>query len=88
MTFAVYRSRFVLLVIACAVYNMRFQNINGLLQDEVYTDGEIKRLREVQEILEKENIRLEAENFELRLELERSNVNTPRYQEKIQHLEK
>ncbi|XP_008211366.1 centrosomal protein cep290 [Nasonia vitripennis] len=57
-------------------------------EDEVYTDEEIKRLREVQEILEKENIRLEAENFELRLELERANVNTPRYQEKIQHLEK
>lgn len=71
------------------IFDFKMFSANVLdLQDEVYTDGEIKRLKEIQEILEKENIRLEAENFELRLEFERASVNTPRYQEKIQHLEK
>lgn len=45
-------------------------------------------MKEIQELLEKENLRLEAENFELRLEIERANVNLPRCEEKIQHLEK
>ncbi|KAJ8673333.1 hypothetical protein QAD02_004595 [Eretmocerus hayati] len=56
--------------------------------DDDYGNDEARRLQNVIEILEKENLRLEAENFELRLELERANVNVPRYQDKIQHLEK
>lgn len=49
-------------------------------------NADFKRFKDINEILEKENIKLETENFELRLELERANV--PRYQEKIEHLEK
>ena len=59
-----------------------------MFQDGDFLKSELKRLTDMQEILEKENLKLEAENFELRLELERVNVNLPRYQEKIQHLEK
>lgn len=40
------------------------------------------------DILEKMNLRLESENFELRLELERANSDTPRLREKVDHLEK
>lgn len=34
------------------------------------------------------NLTLEAENFELRLELEKANAETPRLREKVDHLEK
>ncbi|XP_011504729.1 PREDICTED: centrosomal protein of 290 kDa-like [Ceratosolen solmsi marchali] len=58
------------------------------IEVEEYSNNELKRLSDVDEVLEKENLRLEAENFELNLELERANLNLPRYQDKIQHLEK
>ena len=40
------------------------------------------------DILEKMNLALEAENFELRLELEKASAETPRLREKVEHLEK
>lgn len=40
------------------------------------------------DILEKMNLKLESENFELHLELEKTKSDTPRLREKIQHLEK
>lgn len=40
------------------------------------------------DILEKMNLKLESENFELRLELERMNSDTPGLREKVEHLEK
>lgn len=40
------------------------------------------------DILEKMNLKLESENFELRLELERANSDTPGLREKVEHLEK
>lgn len=40
------------------------------------------------DILEKMNLALEAENFELRLKLEKANAETPRLREKVEHLEK
>lgn len=40
------------------------------------------------DILEKMNLSLEAENFELRLELEKAKADAPRFREKIEHLEK
>ncbi|KAL7306503.1 hypothetical protein TKK_0001202 [Trichogramma kaykai] len=57
-------------------------------EDNDFIKTELKTLIETQEILEKENLKLETDNFELRLELERAHVNMPRYEEKIQHLEK
>ena len=38
--------------------------------------------------LQKTNLRLEAENVELRLDLEKSKSDVPRLQEQIRHLEK
>lgn len=40
------------------------------------------------DVLEKMNLKLESENFELRLELERTNSDTPGLREKVEHLEK
>lgn len=40
------------------------------------------------DVLEKMNLKLESENFELRLELERANSDTPGLREKVEHLEK
>lgn len=40
------------------------------------------------DILEKMNLKLEAENFELRIELEKANADMPRLREKVEHLEK
>lgn len=56
------------------------------MQDDDFS--EVRKLRNLYDILEKENIRLETENFELRLELEKATNTLPRYREKIQHLEK
>lgn len=39
-------------------------------------------------MLEKENLRLETENFQLRIEVEKLNLDTPGLREKIEHLEK
>lgn len=38
--------------------------------------------------LEKMNLRLESENFELRLELQKVNSDTPGLREKVEHMEK
>lgn len=40
------------------------------------------------DILEKINLKLESENFELRLELETVNSDIPGLREKIEHMEK
>lgn len=40
------------------------------------------------DILEKMNLAMESENFELKLELEKANADTPRLREKVEHLEK
>lgn len=40
------------------------------------------------DVLEKMNIKLESENFEMRLQLERANSDTPGLREKVEHLEK
>lgn len=50
--------------------------------------SQLEKLEMTKDILEKMNLKLESENFELRLELERANSDTPRLREKVDHLEK
>lgn len=49
---------------------------------------QLEKLQCTKDMLEKKNLRLESENFELRLELEKVNLDTPRLREKVTHLEK
>ncbi|XP_034174302.2 centrosomal protein 290kDa [Osmia lignaria lignaria] len=57
-------------------------------QGNVSVVNQLEKLEMTKEILEKMNLTLEAENFELRLELEKVNAETPRLREKVDHLEK
>lgn len=50
--------------------------------------SQLEKLETTKDILEKMNLKLEAENFELRIELEKANADTPRLREKVEHLEK
>lgn len=49
---------------------------------------QLEKLEAAKSTLEKSNIRLESENFELRMEIEKRNLNSPRLREKVEHLEK
>ncbi|XP_076389728.1 centrosomal protein 290kDa [Megachile rotundata] len=57
-------------------------------QGNAYVVSQLEKLEMTKDILEKMNLTLEAENFELRLELEKANADTPRLREKVDHLEK
>ncbi|CAK9795503.1 Centrosomal protein of 290 kDa [Anthophora quadrimaculata] len=57
-------------------------------QGNSYVVSQLEKLEMTKDILEKLNLALEAENFELRLELEKAIADTPRLREKVQHLEK
>lgn len=48
----------------------------------------LKKLEMAKDSLEKRNLKLESENFELRLEIEKANADTPRLREKVEHLER
>ncbi|XP_015431660.1 PREDICTED: centrosomal protein of 290 kDa [Dufourea novaeangliae] len=50
--------------------------------------AQLEKLEMTKDILEKMNLTLESENFELRLEIERANADAPRLREKVEHLEK
>ncbi|KAG7212966.1 hypothetical protein KM043_002306 [Ampulex compressa] len=50
--------------------------------------NQLEKLEMTKDILEKMNLKLESENFELRLEMEKANSETPRLREKVEHLEK
>lgn len=50
--------------------------------------AELERLSSTVSNLQKSNLRLEAENLELRLDLEKAGNDTPYLKEQIQHLEK
>jgi len=59
-----------------------------LLQGNTSVISQLEKLEMTKDILEKMNLKLESENFELRLELERANSDSPRLREKVEHLEK
>jgi len=61
---------------------------NAILQGNTNVISQLEKLEMTKDILEKMNLKLESENFELRLELERANSDSPGLREKVEHLEK
>ncbi|KAG5345889.1 CE290 protein, partial [Acromyrmex heyeri] len=61
---------------------------NAILQGNTNVISQLEKLEMTKDVLEKMNLKLESENFELRLELERANSDTPGLREKVEHLEK
>lgn len=57
-------------------------------QGSVEVTAELERLNSQISTLQKTNLRLEAENLELRLDLEKAGTDTPYLKEQIQHLER
>ncbi|CAL7934044.1 unnamed protein product [Xylocopa violacea] len=66
----------------------RIAALETVSQGNSHVVEQLEKLEMTKEILEKMNLALEAENFELRLELEKANADTPRLREKVEHLEK
>ncbi|XP_076766849.1 centrosomal protein 290kDa [Xylocopa sonorina] len=66
----------------------RIAALETVSQGNGHVVEQLEKLEMTKEILEKMNLALEAENFELRLELEKANADTPRLREKVEHLEK
>lgn len=62
--------------------------LDAILQGNTCVISQLEKLETTKDILEKMNLKLESENFELRLELEKANSETPRLREKVEHLEK
>lgn len=61
---------------------------DAILQGNTCVVSQLEKLEMTKDILEKMNLKLEGENFDLRLQLEKANSDTPRLREKIEHLEK
>ncbi|XP_014487616.1 PREDICTED: centrosomal protein of 290 kDa-like [Dinoponera quadriceps] len=59
--------------------------LNDISQGNV--TSQLEKLEMTKDILEMMNLKLESENLELRLALERTNSDTPRLREKVNHLE-
>lgn len=57
-------------------------------QGNEYVVEKLQKLETTRDILERANLKLESENFELRLEIEKANADTPRLREKVEHLER
>ncbi|CAD1480387.1 unnamed protein product, partial [Heterotrigona itama] len=66
----------------------RIAALETVSQGNGYVVSQLEKLEMTKDILEKMNLALEAENFELRLELEKAIADTPRLREKVEHLEK
>jgi len=59
---------------------------NAILQGNTNVISQLEKLEMTKDVLEKMNLKLESENFELRLELERANSDSPGLREKVEHL--
>ncbi|XP_011868015.1 PREDICTED: centrosomal protein of 290 kDa isoform X2 [Vollenhovia emeryi] len=62
--------------------------LEAVSQGNTCVINQLEKLEMTKDVLEKMNLKLESENFELRLELEKSNSDAPGLREKIEHLEK
>ncbi|KAK2587709.1 hypothetical protein KPH14_003822 [Odynerus spinipes] len=63
-------------------------SLESVAKGNEYVIEKLQKLETAKDLLEKVNLKLESENFELRLEIEKANAETPRLREKIEHLEK
>ncbi|XP_066583263.1 centrosomal protein of 290 kDa-like isoform X2 [Prorops nasuta] len=66
----------------------RIAALEAVAQGNVYMVTKLEQLEARKDFLEKANLRLEAENFEMRLEVEKAKLDTPALREKVEHLEK
>ncbi|XP_014482721.1 PREDICTED: uncharacterized protein LOC106748570 isoform X2 [Dinoponera quadriceps] len=62
--------------------------LEAVSQGSVCVTSQLEKLEMTKDIVEMMNLKLESETFELRLALERTNSDTPRLREKVDHLEK
>ncbi|XP_018356859.1 PREDICTED: centrosomal protein of 290 kDa-like [Trachymyrmex septentrionalis] len=62
--------------------------LEAVSQGNTNVISQLEKLEMTKDVLEKMNLKLESENFELRLELERANSDSPGLREKVEHLEK
>ncbi|KAL0133342.1 hypothetical protein PUN28_000825 [Cardiocondyla obscurior] len=62
--------------------------LKAVSQGNTCVINQLEKLEMTKDVLEKMNLKLESDNFELRLELEKANSDAPGLREKIEHLEK
>ncbi|XP_015607794.1 centrosomal protein of 290 kDa isoform X2 [Cephus cinctus] len=62
--------------------------LEAVTQGNAYVIDQLEKLETAKDILEKSNLKLESENLELRLQIEKANLDTPSLREKVEHLEK
>ncbi|XP_020710825.2 centrosomal protein of 290 kDa isoform X2 [Athalia rosae] len=62
--------------------------LENVTKGNEYVVDQLERLEATKDVLEKNNLKLESENLELRLEIEKFILDTPRLREKVEHLEK
>ncbi|XP_035723608.1 centrosomal protein of 290 kDa-like isoform X1 [Vespa mandarinia] len=63
-------------------------SLEAVTKGNEYVVEKLQKLETTRDILERANLKLESENFELRLEIEKANADTPRLREKVEHLER
>nr|XP_050862423.1 centrosomal protein of 290 kDa isoform X1 [Vespula vulgaris] len=63
-------------------------SLEAVSKGNEYVVDKLQKLETTRDILERTNLKLESENFELRLEIEKANADTPRLREKVEHLER
>ncbi|KAK2580640.1 hypothetical protein KPH14_007746 [Odynerus spinipes] len=63
-------------------------SLESVAKGNEYVLEKLKKLEMAKDSLEKANLKLESENFELRLKIEKTNAEMPRLREKIEHLER
>lgn len=61
---------------------------HNYFQGSAEVRAELERLHETVSTLQKRNLCLEAENLDLKLDLEKSTKEVPHFQQQIRHLEK
>lgn len=76
------------LVLQIEKQKTRIAALEAVTEGNTYVVDQLEKLESLKSSLEKSNIRLESENFELKMTIEKLNLDTPRLREKVDHLEK
>ncbi|KAF7992720.1 hypothetical protein HCN44_005064 [Aphidius gifuensis] len=76
------------LILQIEKQKQRIAALEAVTEGNSFVVDQLEKLEAIKSTLEKSNIHLETENFELRMRIEKLNIDTPRLKEKVQHLEK
>ncbi|XP_046435026.1 centrosomal protein of 290 kDa [Neodiprion fabricii] len=76
------------LILQIEAQRRQISSLETVTKGNEYVVDQLERLEATKDVLEKNNLKLESENLELRLEIERIVLDTPRLREKVEHLEK